>query len=274
MAFDSPIPLRLFVLWLLAAPILLAALGGGQLGWLEIAAVNGPLLLWCERWLRPIVLAVAGLSLLVVFGLSFSPIPVAPAMGPLIVAGVFGVGIALAHRARAMLASGGTAGSPAHGPSLDGQTVARFEGMLERELGRARRHERGLALISIDRASWPNAGKRFGHAASPEIALRVQRALRLDSEVVAADDRVLALIPDLDPAASEALLKRLRRVLEEGAPVEVRMGLACFPNDALCAADLIRIADRNRTDASGEMRSVDAPSAHPPSPERARQGAA
>jgi hypothetical protein len=117
---------------------------------------------------------------------------------------------------------------------------------LRRELDRARRYERPLALIQItpdgDAGGIDSAPRRrrfFGRAQADADALTLLRAtLRTGDEVWRVHDRIFVMLPEADHHCAARLVERLRARL---APViescDVRM--VSFPADGLTAGALL-----------------------------------
>ena len=115
-----------------------------------------------------------------------------------------------------------------------------FFGALNRELCRARRDEGSFAVLSLDR--------RAGH---PGTSLRcvcelLDAELRAYADIAQVGERVLALVPEVRGSQYEPLLKRLTARSKTTDCGEIRIGLARFPQDAICAEGLIDMADRKR----------------------------
>ena len=138
---------RLWAVWILVISTLLMANPFGALGWVELAAVVGPLMMAVERriW-REAALAI-GLPTITLLWLADGE---GGSVLRLLVAWVvFGAGVMLAAR---------TIDGERELESIAGQVAfdlpepagfERFELALERELARARRHDRGFALLSV-----------------------------------------------------------------------------------------------------------------------------
>lgn len=144
---------------------------------------------------------------------------------------------------------------------------AMFDEMLELALARARRTERGVAVISLDLDNFKLINDSFGHESGD--ALLVQLADRLreatrDTDLVArpGGDEFLVLLSDIDLAppvpdgadgasvASEAVAARVQQAL--AAPFEshgtelfitATLGVGVFPLDGDASATLVKNAD-------------------------------
>jgi len=160
---------------------------------------------------------------------------------------VFLIGLRLADRARDEL-------DRSEVPRLDVEAAVHaargFERRLEREFGRARRHGRGLALLSITarprRAAGTDARVAGESDALETVREQLARELRLYADIVVEDGRVLALVPEVESTSFDGFVARVRRALEQGAGVDVEIGAASFPKDALCVEALIEAADQDR----------------------------
>jgi hypothetical protein len=111
---------------------------------------------------------------------------------------------------------------------------------LNRELCRARRDEGTFAVISV--------GRKEGH---PDISLRsvcelLDAELRAYADIAQVGDRVLALVPDVGDSQFVPLIERLMARAETTGCGEICIGLARFPQHAICAEDLVNLADRKR----------------------------
>jgi len=115
-----------------------------------------------------------------------------------------------------------------------------FFDALNRELCRARRDEGSFAVLSVDQAA--------GH---PDSSLRrvcelLDAELRAYADIAQVGERVLALVPEVADNQHVELLRRLMSRSKATDCGEIRIGLARFPQDAVCAEDLIDMADRKR----------------------------
>jgi hypothetical protein len=172
-----------------------------------------------------------------------------------VAAAVLLIGLALAARA---LEAPEHASAPEVGNDEGDRAARSFPLRLEREFGRARRHGRGLALLSITAKPTRSAGTAartkpdaVASASRTADALETVRALlarelRLYSDVVVDAGRVLALVPEVESDAYDAFVARVLHVLEQGTELEIEIGAASFPKDAVCVEALIEAADRDR----------------------------
>ncbi|MEE8164176.1 MAG: hypothetical protein V3T64_01270 [Myxococcota bacterium] len=256
--------LRLWAIWSLAVSGLLMANPWGQLGWVELAAALGPLVMVVERRVRRELALAIGLPTITLLWLAD---PAGASVSRLLIAWlVFGVGVMLAARTVDSQAELDTiAGQVAFAPP-DAEAFERFEVALERELGRARRHERAFALLSA--AAHPRSleadpsgalrsellGALAESRARLELRDYLQGELHVYSDVVATGDRVLALVPEIEGVALETLVERLHFAAGQRLDFDLQIGVSCFPHDAVCADELIAAADHDRT--ASKLRSL------------------
>jgi len=143
---------------------------------------------------------------------------------------------------------------------------AMFDELLELSLARARRADRGVAVLALDIDNFKLVNDSLGHEAGDrlilQVALRLQDATR-DTDLVARSggDEFLMLLADLDQASpvndenggaitAQAVANRVLQSFE--APFEVdgtelyvtaSIGISVFPLDAADAVSLMRNAD-------------------------------
>jgi diguanylate cyclase (GGDEF)-like protein/PAS domain S-box-containing protein len=143
---------------------------------------------------------------------------------------------------------------------------AMFDELLELSLARARRADRGVAVLALDIDNFKLVNDSLGHEAGDrlilQVALRLQDATR-DTDLVARSggDEFLMLLADLDQASpvndenggaltAQAVANRVLQAFE--APFEVdgtelyvtaSIGISVFPLDAADAISLMRNAD-------------------------------
>jgi hypothetical protein len=132
-----------------------------------------------------------------------------------------------------------------------------FESM-NREMCRARREKESFAVLSLDRKS---EGLEPSLAGLCEF---LDFELRSYADIAKIGDRVLALVPDVHDDQCQPLVRRLLAKSEEAFGEDIRIGLARFPEDAICADDLIDLADRKRL-VRGVTKKTDAQEVEIPS---------
>jgi hypothetical protein len=256
--------IRIWALWILVVPALSMINPWGELGWIELAAALCPLFMLVEsRIKREAALAVGlpALTLMWLFDSATTPLP-----RMLVGWVVFTIGVILAARTtRSQSELEEIAGRVAFAPH-DPESVAKFHVALEREFGRGRRHDRPFAVLSA--AAHPHSldGDASGLFRSELLRSLAENRARLEledflraelhvySDVAIVGPRVLALVPEVDDDALAILVERVRNSAEKTIDFDVQIGAGCFPRDAICAEDLIEVADRNRT--TSKLRSL------------------
>lgn len=245
-------------LWLLLSTTAQFANPFGDFGWPEIIASTGPLVLGLDRRIRPVPTAAFGVGLIAVVTLIARGSTIA--FGTFVPPICFVVGIALAARAfDSSSPSGRLRGGWA---TLDPTPSARdaFAVRLERELGRARRYDKILVLLSVA-PSVANRSAGESRRALLAIGHLLSRELRVYSDGLIDGGRVLALVPEVERETFDGFLKRVRTALEQRLDFAVQMGVAVFPTDALCIEGLVETADlaRERGAASPSLPGPSAP---------------
>lgn len=115
-----------------------------------------------------------------------------------------------------------------------------FFDALNRELSRTRRDDSSFAVLSLDRKAEDN------DTSLRQVCELLDAELRAYADIAQVDKRVLALVPEVEDNQVEPLLKRITEKAEAVGCAELRIGLSRFPQDAICAEDLIVQADRKR----------------------------
>jgi diguanylate cyclase (GGDEF)-like protein len=122
-----------------------------------------------------------------------------------------------------------------------------FDEHVRRELARASRTERPLALLALDLDGFKQVNDTQGHAAGDRLLVASSRAwerVLRDSELLARSggDEFLVLLPETDAAGAAPVVDRLERATPE--PLGVSIGVAvAAPGDS--ADQLLRRADRD-----------------------------
>lgn len=259
--------MRIWSLWMLVASALLLANPWGRFGGLELAAVIGPLSMALDRRIRSEPTLVVGVPALTLLWLVDAPD--ASVARLLIAWAVLGIGVMLAARTlesqRELEAIAGQVAFAVPDP----EAFEQFQRALARELGRARRHERAFAVlscaarpISVESEASSDGNPAWLRAVAEnraclELRDLLQDELHLYVDVVAARGRVLALVPEIEGVAVEMLIKRLAQAAGSRLDLEVQIGVGCFPGDAVCADELIAVADASRMDSPPKKRAPD-----------------
>ncbi|MBD3367112.1 MAG: diguanylate cyclase [Candidatus Eisenbacteria bacterium] len=131
-----------------------------------------------------------------------------------------------------------------------------FDKRLEKEVERARRYSRSVALVMIDVDGLKKTNKRSGHrggdAVLKAVADVVLSGTRLsDIACRFGGDEIALILPETGSSDAAALSDRLRGAFSEcviridGKDVitTVSCGAACYPDDARDAETLVRMAD-------------------------------
>jgi hypothetical protein len=256
--------MRLWAIWILSSTALLFANPWVEFSWPEIAAVSGPLIMAIDRRLKRELALAIGLPAITLLLLVE---PMSGTFARLLVDWtVFGGGVILAARTvDSHLELEAIAGHVAFAPP-DGRAFALFKEALEREMGRARRHGRPFALLSAaahpqsirSQATGPFREELMRALAENRSRLELNelllKELHVYSDVVAARERVLALVPEADVESMGVLIARIQKAAHERLDFELQIGAACFPRDAICVEELIAAADSDRT--STKLRSL------------------
>lgn len=139
--------------------------------------------------------------------------------------------------------------------ALTGLPDARaFQGLLESEISRARRHgvPLGLALVDLDHFGALNAryGRPAGDGVLAEAALVLRLALR-ESDVLArvGDDQFGVLLPETDLAPAHRCGERLRHALEDHhfarvGRVSASIGVTASPRGGVEGVELLASGDQ------------------------------
>jgi hypothetical protein len=263
-------PMQLLSIWICVAAAALFAIPWGPFGWAELAALVGPLILGVDRRIRREVAFALGLPSIALLCILEPSISIVPRL--LVAWSVYAMGLLLTARMIEGFRELETiAGHVAFAPT-DNQSFDAFQANLEREFGRARRHEHTFALLSVAAhprsievdAAGPYTSQLLRELAENRSRLELHELLvgelHVYADVVAARNRVLALVPEIDAPAAEVLVRRLQGAVQKELDFEAQFGVACFPRDAICLDDLIQAADQDRT--SSRLRRLPEPKAN------------
>jgi len=225
---------RIWIVWLAVAIALLLAKPWGTFSWDEWLAVSAPLLLLhpALRRLDVLVIGVAA-SGLAWFGLSHQSggWPELASLLTVVVVGTL-VGAASLKGAPAVALPAAHLGQVA--------SEKLFFDALNREMCRMRRDKGSFAVLSVDLVG-ADSGTSLDSVAS-----FLDGELRAYADIAQVGSRILVLVPDVDDGQAQPLLKRLTANWQAIDERELRIGLARFPQDAICAANLVEHADRKR----------------------------
>ncbi len=153
-----------------------------------------------------------------------------------------------------------------------------FEDRLRQALANAKRKNAKLALGFLDLNRFKEVNDNLGHGVGDlllrEVAARLLRSVRPQDTIARmGGDEFLVLLTDVDDreaarAIGERILQTVGQSFAPGGheiPVSASLGLGLFPDDAVEAGQLMRVADRAMYDAKGRCE----PLAFPDTVERA-----
>lgn len=128
-----------------------------------------------------------------------------------------------------------------------------YDEAVEIELARADRSGRPLTVLMGDLDHFKAVNDRLGHAAGDEVLRRVAqvlggRARRVDVAIRLGGEEFVLLLPDTDAGGGHLVAERMRHELrrefrEHPVPVSMSFGVACYPDDAGDADELLKAAD-------------------------------
>lgn len=244
---------RLWAAWTAFAGIALLANPATPFGWPELVAILGPVVLLLDRRTRRELLLAIGL----------------PAIGLLVhLDGASGVLRLVADWGA--LIGGALLASRALEDQIDFERqivglVAgedpdwareRFAEAAEREIARARRHERPFGVLSItpqrpvpDDAAGPTSrvlAELSERRELREIARVLDHALHRYATIAVFGGRCVALVPEAEPTDRDALVSRLAKAIEVQLGIGSVIGLALFPDSGITLERLIEEADAAR----------------------------
>lgn len=248
--------MRIWAIWTLLITAALHFNPIGVFGSVELLACLGPLVLAAEPRIRREVAFVVGVPMITLLALLD---PGDDSLIRLVTAWlVFTVGVLLIVRLidgrRELEAiAGRVAFAP---PSAD--AGLHFKDALQCEVGRARRHEKRFIVLAIAADANSLATAQPEAARNQLLSALAERRAHLEihdlladelhvyAEVLVDRDNVLALVPETEPDEVEPLVLRLRTSIREKLGLEVQVGRAAFPADAISGEDLVRAAVRAR----------------------------
>jgi diguanylate cyclase (GGDEF)-like protein len=151
-------------------------------------------------------------------------------------------GLAFAHaqlqRARELAATDNLTGLVNH---------RSFQDLLRRQIRDAEAHDRHFAVLFCDLDDFQELNDRHGHAVGDLVLHRLAGTLKAGArgrDVVAryGGDEIALILPDLDRAQATEVAVRLRaavRLTEGGMGVDLTIGIAAYPDDAIDPAELM-----------------------------------
>ena len=142
------------------------------------------------------------------------------------------------HRARELAATDNLTGLVNH---------RSFQDLLRRQIRDAEAHDGRFAILFCDLDHFQQLNDRLGHAVGDLVLHRVAGMLKSGArgrDVVAryGGDEIALILPDLDRAQAAEVAERLRsaiRSAEGGMGVDLTIGIAAYPEDALDQAELL-----------------------------------
>jgi two-component system, cell cycle response regulator len=171
-----------------------------------------------------------------------------------------------------------------------------FERRLEQELERSRRFGRLFALLLLDIDHFKLVNDRHGHQLGDEVLVEMTRRITaivrdIDTFARYGGEEFVLILPETNLVGGIAVAEKLRgavssapfaaRTATGGVHLTVSVGIACYPEHATSATELLRAADtamyeakrrgRNRVMTAGPAL-VSAPSRARPSGRAARGG--
>ena len=127
---------------------------------------------------------------------------------------------------------------------------------LAREVERATRFERPLALLLLDLDHFKRVNDTFGHtvgdAVLRELARRLQECVReVDTVARYGGEEFVIICPETDAEGAGRLADRVCQTVrddlflvgEDAVPVTVSVGVASLPQNGIASGDLVRAAD-------------------------------
>lgn len=123
-----------------------------------------------------------------------------------------------------------------------------FQAQLQEEILRASRGHAAVSLVMADIDYFKSYNDTRGHQAGDEALRAVSAVLRENSREIDfaaryGGEEFAVILPAVSKPQAAELAELLRRKVEQGGAVTISLGVACFPEDATTASQLIRSAD-------------------------------
>ncbi len=137
-----------------------------------------------------------------------------------------------------------------------------FNFRLEEEISRYNRFGHPVGLVALDIDKFKNVNDAYGHQLGDEVLRRVAKLLiatirSVDQPARMGGDEFFIIFPETTPDQALDVAERLRSLIiaqpfyimqDSGRyykiPVQISLGIACLPDDALTKEDLIEAADK------------------------------
>ncbi len=139
--------------------------------------------------------------------------------------------------------------------AIDSQTGAmkraHADRLLSQEVSRARRYSHNFSLVAVGPDDWRQIVEEHGHDAALELVQRASteylEALRtVDTLIHMGGADFTALLPETGLDGAQVVAEKLAAVGQQVLDVEVRAGIASFPEDEVTGDGLIREAEEAR----------------------------
>jgi hypothetical protein len=135
------------------------------------------------------------------------------------------------------------------------------QGQIYREIRRARRYERRIALLAISAMEGRNdasqkalkksaIGQDSNHKTSDHLAKLLIEELRDYDVITRRDNHVIALLPETNRESASETIRRLESIAYEKLGLKLGIGLATFPDEAVTFESLLEIAEEKMVGSS------------------------
>lgn len=130
-----------------------------------------------------------------------------------------------------------------------------LDDMLRREMARARRHGEHLSLILLEAHCREEIRKEVAYPILKQFARLVKAQTRVEDLGFRLRNRILLLLPETDPFGVRSVAEKISKVAGEqkylarggcgGVQVEVKCGMATFPQDGEIIGDLLETLNKD-----------------------------